>query len=202
MLKLTNNDKEYIENSYKSFLSNLKCLFEKNNINSAIDCYKILSNMLRQGLFSNEGTINFDTNFNYLSLPNMDYIGIQVIDGVCCFRHVSEFLNDIMSLLGFSTSLYYIYIDNKDCFHPCAPIDANHVAILLTENLEEYILDPMNNFLLKKETDNSLTSLALDICSLDMKEFLHFSDDNIQSISKVLKKYYHLHNIGIKHIYD
>ena len=79
MLMLTNNDKEYIENLYKTFLSNLKCLFENNNVKSAIDCYKILSNMLRKGLFSNEGVINFDTNFNYLSLPNMEYIGIQVM---------------------------------------------------------------------------------------------------------------------------
>lgn len=202
MLMLTNNDKEYIENLYKTFLSNLKCLFENNNVKSAIDCYKILSNMLRKGLFSNEGVIIFDTNFNYLSLANIDHPGMQVMYGVCCCRHVTEFSNDIMSLLGFNTSLYYIYIDNNDIFHHCDSIDANHVAILLTENLEEYILDPMNNFLLKKETDNSLTPLNLDVSHLDMKRFLHFSDNNIQSISKVLKKYYHLQSIGINHIYD
>lgn len=202
MLKLTNNDKEYIENLYKTFLSNLKYLFEKNNIKSAIDCYRILSSMLRQGLFSSEGTISFDTDFNYLSLPNIDYIGIQVMYGVCCCRHVNSFINDIMSLLGFNASLYYIYIDNDGNYHPCTPINANHVAILLTENSSEYILDPMNNFLLIKEADNSLTSLDLNTFSLDIKEFLLFSDDNVQCISKVLKKYYHLHSIGINHVYD
>lgn len=76
----------------------------------------------------------------------------------------------------------------------------NHVTVLLIEDNEEYILDSMNNFLLKKEKDNNLTSLDLNTTSADMKYFLKFKDNNIQSISWLLKKYYHLQSIRIKHI--
>lgn len=202
MLNLTSNDKELIENSYKSFLSNLKDLFENNQIKSAVDCYRILSNMLRNGQFCIDGTISFDTTFNYLDLPNMGCIGAQVMYGICCCRHVTAFINDILALIGFNASLYYIYIDDNENWHSCDPINANHTTILLIDNAEEYILDPMNNFLLKKETDNSLTSLNLDISSLDMQQFFNFSDNNVQGISKILKKYYHLQSVGINHIYD
>ena len=202
MLNLTNNDKELIENLYKSFLSNLKCLFTTNQIKNALDCYKILSIMLRNGQFCVDETIDFNTKFKYLSLPNMDCRGAQVMYGVCCCRHVSVFINDILSLLGFNTSLYYIYIDDNEHWHSCSLINANHVTVLLIENNEEYILDPINNFILKKENDQSLKTINSDILSLDIQQFVSFSDDHVQSIGRVLKKYYHIQSVGVNHIYD
>lgn len=202
MLKLTSDDKTFIENSYKSFLYNLIYLFKNSEINNALDCYKILCNMLRNGQFCIEGTISFNDSFEYLPLADMDYSGVQVMYGVCCCRHASEFIYDILALLGFNASIYYVHVDENKSWHPCPPVSANHVAILLIENTDEYILDPMNNFILRKGVDQSLIPLNSDISTLDMQKFVSFSDDRVQIIGRVLKKYYQLQSLGINHIYD
>lgn len=201
-VNLTSNDKEFIENLYKSFLINLKYLFKNKQIKNALDCYKILTMMLRNGQFSIEKRIDFNDNFKYLPLSNTNYSGIQVMYGICCCRHVSAFINDILTLLGFNTSLYYVQIDENNNWHPCSIIDANHVTILLKDNNKEYILDPTNNFILKKESDQSLTLLNFDLSPLKIQQFMNFEDENVKDIGKVLKKYYHLQKIGIKNIYD
>lgn len=184
----------------ESFLLHLKYIFVNNQITSAVDCYRILSNMLKNGCFSMVGKIYFDDNFNYLHFSNMECAGIQVMHGTCCCRHVCAFINDMMLMLGFDVSLYYVHIDNSEIWTSCEPIGANHVTILLKENNEEYILDPMNKFLLKRNIDNSLMMLDLGITSLDLEQFLDFSDDHVKGIGKVLKKYYCLRSLGINHI--
>ena len=158
--------------------------------------------MLRNGQFSKDGIIDFDDNFNYLNLPNLDFIGTQVMYGKCCCRHISSFINDIMLLLGFNTSLCYVHTNKDGNWRLCTPLTANHVVILLIENNEEYILDPMNNLLLKKNVDNSFISQNFDISYIDIKLFLEFSDNNVQNISRVLKKYYHFRSMGINNVYD
>lgn len=202
MLKLTDDDKVVIDNGYKNFLYNLKFIFKNSEIKSALVCYKILTAMLRNGQFSIEKNIIFDDEFKYLSLSNMNNIGTQVMYGVCCCRHANILINDILQVLGFDTSLLYIFIDENAIWHQCHPKNANHVTILLNDNSCEYILDPVNNFLLKKEEEQRLTLLDSDISNKILQQFTDYSDVNIQNIGKVLKKYYNYQKLEINHTYD
>lgn len=199
MLKLTNKDKETIENSYKTFLMNIKNFLEINCLTNAIECYKVLYGMLISGQFSIDRTMCFDTDFSYLNLPNIYSDGAQVMHGVCCCRHVSTLFNDILLLIGYNVALCYIYVDDNETWHITTADNSNHVVVLLRENNVEYILDPMNNLVLKKEHDNQLTLVDTNVVQNSCPVFL---DDIVENIGKVLKKYYHFKSLGIDNIYD
>lgn len=199
MLKLTNKDKETIEISYKTFLINIKNFIEMSCLTNGIECYKVLYKMLINGQFSIDRTMCFDTDFNYLNLPNIYSDGAQVMQGVCCCRYVSTLFNDILLLIGYNAALCYIYVDDNETWHITTAANSNHVVVLLKENNDEYILDPMNNLVLKKEYDNQLT--LVDTNTVQNNYFI-FSDNNVENIGKVLKKYYHLKSLGIDNIYD
>lgn len=202
MLRLTNDDKKVIDNGYKQFLCNLKLHFENNEIKNALDCCMILIHMLRSGQFSIEKAIRFDDKFEYLALPNLDNIATQIMYGVCCCRHASSFVNDVLQLLGFNTSLVYIFIDENGDWHRCAPFGASHVAIQLNENGCQYIVDPANNFILKEEGNQSLTQLNSTVPNMVLQQFSNYSDENVEHIGGVFKKYYNVQKLGIDYVYD
>lgn len=202
MLELTKEDRNIINSSYKAFLYNLKYILKNNDIKSGIDYFGVLNNMFRTGKFCINEKITIDDKFNYFNASNIDYMAVQVMYGVCCCRHASSLFNDILQLLGFTTSLIYIYVDENNIWHHSSLLGANHIAVLLNENNCEYILDPANNFVLKKETDGSLISITLDISNQILRQFENYYDPNIQNIGKTLKKYYNLQKLGIKYVYD
>lgn len=198
MLYLTNKDKKVINSSYKSFLTNFKQIIKSKSIHNGLDCSKLIIDMLQSGQFSMEQSIRFDNQFRYLDFPNISSDGIYVMYGVCCCRHASMLVYDILQTLGFSSSLLYIFIDESNNWHISKPLGANHLTVLLKDHDCEYILDPVNYYILKKEKNNTLTSLNLDI----LDPFTSYEDSNIQKIGKVLKKYYQLQKLGIDYVYD
>lgn len=202
MLKLTSVDEALIDDSYNAFLSNIKQFFENNEIKNALHCYLILKEMLRTGLLSVENNIAFDDEYNYLKISNMNNIGVQVMYGVCCCRHVSALIKDILNVLNFNASLYYIFIDEKGIWHCSTPLEANHVSVLIKDEDGEYILDPISDTTLKKDLAENFNAVDINVTDIDERYYKNYSDPNIQNIGRVLKKYYNIQEVGIKQIYD
>ena len=201
MLKFTNADEALIDNSYNAFLSSIKQFLENNEIKTALHCYMVLKEMLRTGVLSIDNNIVFDDEYKYLKIP-MNNLGIQVMYGVCCCRHVSTLIKDVLNVLNFNASLYYIFIDEKGIWHSSTPLDANHVSVLIKDEDVEYILEPISNVILKKATDGSFLAIDLDNSILDAKQFNGYSDCNIENIGRVLKKYYNIQASGITQVYE
>jgi hypothetical protein len=203
MLELTNKDKTIVDNAYIDLLKNLKDIMINNNKITPLECYYIIVNMLRNGNFSKDRKINFDTNYDYLHLTNIINDGIYVTYGICCCRHCSGLVNDILQTLGFDSSLLYIFIDENGLWHKLSkPSNANHIVVLLKNNKQQYLLDPMNNFTLEIKKNGNLTPIDLNIHNYDKQLFLNYYDENINKMGKILNKYYNLKNLGINHIYN
>lgn len=199
MFDLTISDKKIIDNSYKSFLLNLKSFLECGKDRSALDYSKTVMDMLHKGQFSMDRTIFFRNDYNYLSLPSIISNGVYVTYGICCCRHATFLLNDILCSLGFDISIMYIFIDKDGNWHKIDPrVDrCNHVVIVLTNNDHKYYIDAANKFLLEQVGDSVL---SLDVEPLDNS--LDYQDANIIEIGKVLKKYYMYKELGIDHVYE
>lgn len=198
MLHFTEYDEKEIRNAYHNFLINLKKMIKEKDFESNLECAVEIMKMINSGYFSMNKTINFDSTFNYLPFSSNISEGIEVMYGIACCRHASALLNDILEMLGFSSSLLYILIDKDDNWHVSEAIKANHVTVLLKEIPFEYILDPRNKFVCKIENDKSLTQVNLNNDIV----FPNYQDSLIQSIGKTLKKYYQLQDLGINHNYD
>lgn len=199
MFDLTIDDKEFIDNSYKSFLLNLKFFLECGKDRDALEYSKIVIDMLHKGQFSMNRKIVFCNDHNYLSLPSIISNGVYVTYGICCCRHATFLLNDILCSLGFDFSLMYIFVDKDGNWHKINPtVDkCNHVVIVLTNKDHKYYIDAANKFLLE-QIDNHV--LSLDVNPLDNS--LDYQDTNIIEIGKVLKKYYMYRELGIDHVYE
>lgn len=198
MLDLTANDKVLMNDLYKDFLHNLKLFLKQNKEENILHYIKIILNMLHNGKFSQNGIIYFSNDYDYLYLPSIISSGTQVMCGVCCCRHATSLLNDLLSLLGFELSLSYIFIDKKNNWHKVTPEKSNHIVISIIYEENEYIVDAANNFLLKLEKNGTLTSLDIGFSQLGNS----FQDSNINEIAKTLKKYYFYRELGIEHVYD
>ena len=201
MLKFNSADEALIDYSYKAFLRNIKQFFENNEINTALHCYIVLKEMLRTGVLSIDTNIVFDDEYRYLKIP-MNNLGIHVMYGVCCCRHVSALIKDVLNVLNFNASLYYIFIDANGLWHSSTPLKANHVSVLVKDGDNEFILEPISNVILKKATDGSFLAIDLDNSILDAKQFNDYSDCNIENIGRVLRKYYNIQASGITQVYE
>lgn len=113
MLNFMDEDKETVKNAYKMILLNLKDYLKNYDIKDEISYSKIIFNMLHNGFFSMNRTINFDNNYDYLELPSEISQGVQVMYGICCCRHATEFLYNLLCILNYNPSLIYIYVDNN-----------------------------------------------------------------------------------------
>ena len=200
MLTLTEQDKTIIETSYIKFLNNLKNKFAEMNVTNVLEIYKTILYLIQNGNFCYQRKIAFDENFDYLFLSNMDRESIHVMYGVGVCRHLSELVCDILNTLSFPSSLLYIYIDDKNNWHKLKKAHgANHVVVFLKDY--NYLLDPLNHYAFKIEDDLSLTHIIQDDNEIK-KKFIHYYDDNITSIGKVLQKYYNLKKLGVKYTYE
>lgn len=199
MLDFTNNDLNEIKNAYKIILLNLKSYLQQYDLKCELECSKIFLNMLHNGFFCMNKAINFDNNFNYLELPSEISQGVQVMYGICCCRHSTEFLYDLLCILNFNPSLIYIWIDNDGIWHKVNPAiqKANHQAILLN-NKYDYIVDPANKFILQIKKNGELKSLDL-VCFDNLKDY---QEENIDIVGKILKKYYTYRELGVKRVYN
>ncbi|MCI8460270.1 MAG: hypothetical protein HFE81_02625 [Bacilli bacterium] len=197
MLSLTSNDKVTIDKNYESFLKNLYIFLSNCSLRSGIEYSKIIIDLLHSGKFGMNGEITCTNDYDFLYLPNLESDGMLVMYGVCCCRHATRLLNDILRELNFETTLNYFNTNDGDSWKKVSPCEANHIVVNLKENGNEYLIDPVNSFILK--IDNS------DISLVDVDNFIDlesYSDSNILEIGKVLTKYYNLKRLGINHIYE
>lgn len=98
MLNFTDDDKKVVKDAYKTILLNLKNYLKQYDAKDELEYSKIVFSMLHSGLFSISGTINFDNNYDYLGLPVEISQGVQVMYGICCCRHVTEFLYNLLCI--------------------------------------------------------------------------------------------------------
>lgn len=199
MLCFNEKDKLEIINAYRAILFNLKCYLQQYNDGSKLEYAKMAIRMIHSGAISVNRTIRFDDTFNYFGLPVEVSQGVQVMYGVCCCRHVTEFLYDLLCLFNYDISLMYLWVDNTmGTWRVVKPQveKANHIAILY-KNDGEYILDAANKFILQKYEGGKLESI--DVERFDNLGAYH--DDNIQVVGKILKKYYTCRDLGVQTIY-
>lgn len=199
MLYLTTSDKSLLEKDYRTFLLSLKTNLSNSNIQNVLELYALINYLLRTGKFSWQETISYQSNFNYLALPNMPE-QLQVMYGIGCCRHINQLINDILLTLGFNSVIQYIRVDNTDTWHRATPKDANHLVVILKDNNKEYLLDAYNNFAFQIiGTDLIPLNLPTPKC---LAIATKYPDDNIKEIGQVLKKYYNLQEYGIDYVYD
>ncbi len=199
MLCFNNKDKLEIMDAYRAVLCNLKKFLQQCSAEDKLEYAKIAINMIHSGALSVNRTIRFDDTFNYFGLPVEVSQGVQVMYGVCCCRHATEFLYELLRLFSYDMSLMYLWVDNiAGTWKVVKPQmeKVNHMAILY-KNDGEYILDPANKFILQKHDGGKLESL--DIGSFD--DLGDFHDDNIEIVGKILKKYYTCRDLGVQTIY-
>lgn len=196
MMSFIDSDKEIVKDAYKTILLNLKDYLQIYDIKDELDNLKIIFSMFHNGFFSMNKIINFDDNYEYLRLPLEISQGIQVMYGIYCCRHATEFLYDLLCILNFNPSLMYIWVDNDTgIWRKVNPAieKANHQVILLN-NEEKYIIDIANKLILQIQKNGELRSLNSEY--FDNIKF--YKEDNITIVAKVLKKYYTYKELGIK----
>lgn len=195
MINFTENDKEKIKNAYKTVLLNLKDYLQQHDVKCELEYSKVVFSMLHSGCFSMDGTIHIDNDFNYLGLSSDISEGIQVMHGICCCRHATEFLYNLLNILNLNPSLMYIQTNNRTGeWHKTTPTKANHLTILLNN---QYIIDPINKFILEIQKGGELKLLDSDYLNV----LKPYQEDNIIVIGKTLKKYYALRELDIKNVY-
>lgn len=195
---MTEKDGKLINEKYNSLLFNIKECIKNKEMYEPLEIYKLICNMFRSGKFSIDGTIEFSNDFDYITFYNIKNIGAQVMQGICCCRHASSFVFDILKSLDFDVSLYYISIEDNN-WRVTNPNQANHMTVLLKDKEFEYILDPINDFILKIEEDNRLSSIDIKSNSNINNDILY---DDINEIGSTLKKYYCYKKLGINNVYD
>lgn len=198
MLNFIDSDKKKIQDAYKMILLNLKDYLQQYDVKDGISYSKIFFYMLHNGFFSINRKINFDNNYDYLGLSSDISQGVQVMYGICCCRHASEFLYDLLCVLNFNPSLIYIWVDNNTGFwrkvNPAIE-KANHQAVLFNN---KYIIDPANKFILQIQNNGELNLIDSEYLS----HLETYKENNIAVIGKVLKKYYTYKELGIKSVYS
>ncbi len=198
MANFIENDKEKINCAYKTILLNLKDYLRYYDIKDAITCSKIIFNMLHGGSFSRYGTICFDNNYDYLGLPLDVSQGVQVMYGVCCCRHATEFLYNLLCTLNFNPTLIFIFVDNSTgIWRKVNPAieRANHQAILLEG---KYIIDPANKFILQMQENGDLYLIDSEY----LGNLKSYQESNIAVVGNILEKYYMYKKLGIKSVYS
>ena len=198
MLNFIDEDKERIKNAYKIILLNLKNYLQQYDAKDEISYSKIVFKMLHNGLFSMNRTINFDNNYDYLGLPLEISQGVQVMYGICCCRHATEFFYNLLCMFNYIPSLLYIYVDNNTgVWRKVNPtIDkANHLVILLNDR---YIIDPANKFILQIQKNGKLK-----LMNSEYPDCLEtYQETNIAVVGNVLEKYYTYKRLGIRNVYS
>lgn len=199
MLNFSESDTIEINEAYKMILINLKAYLQHYNVKDELEYLKIICKMLHSGFFSMNGTIQFNNNYNYFGLPIEISQGVQVMHGICCCRHATEFFYDLLCVLNIDSSLIHFIVDEPTgIWHIVNPAyeKANHQAILFN-NEDKYIIDPANKFILQIQNNEQLTPLDTEY----LGHLNFYQDDNIDLVAKVLKKYYKYRELGIKSVY-
>lgn len=197
MINFSFNDREKLNSYYKEFLMNLREYLRRYDVSDVLEYSKVVLDMLHSGLLSVDGIITLDDRFDYIGIPSNVSSGVHITTGICCCRHTTGFLYDLLNVLGFQSSLKYFFVDNESgVWHRAdqAKEKANHVAL----SVDDIVIDSANKFIIKVLDDGSIREIDLG----EHHEFKDYQDENIARIDSVLKKYYTYRSLGIKRVYD
>lgn len=148
--EIENNKIIYNENIeyYNSFIKLVSKLIINIGIkDNSISYSRIFTNLLYDGYLSKKATFIPTTESKYF-FDIKGYLGIDIINGIGCCRHIASFYQDVFknldingkALCCFNTST----IKNKCKYQPFIS-RANHVVNLLEYNGLYYIYDSINN---------------------------------------------------------
>lgn len=198
MLNFLDSDIKIINDNYRAMLLNLKDYLQHYNVRDVITYSEIVINMLHDGLFSMQRIIEFNNDYDYLNLPFQVSQGVQVTYGVCCCRHATEFMYNLLCILNFNPSLLYVYIDDKSgCWHRVNPQEenANHQVILIDN---QYIIDAVNRLILEINGNGELHPI-----NFNYDDYVdNYHEDKIEVIGNVLEKYYTYKRLGVNSVYS
>lgn len=204
-MQFTTKDINLLKSSYFNFLNYLRnYLLTNTNNDDVLEQFNMLSFLYKNNYFNDNQPFHFDKNeINYLSSPIELSEGIHVMTGFCCCRHVNELLNDILILLNYNPKLIYVYIDaNNDWHIKQNACHSNHVIVTVITDQRNLFLDLYNNYIFTTDELGKVIMLNNSLKNEFLFSKTHFQDDNIKTISKILKKYYELRKNGITNLYD
>ncbi len=194
------NERDILEinTSYRMLLSNLSAYLKQYKASSEVEYSKIIFNMLHNGLFSMNGKVQFDNYYKFIDLPSQVSQGVHVTYGLLCCRHATDFLYDLLCVLNFHPALEFYFVDEKSSIwrkvNPAVE-QVNHETILSSDG--KYIIDPANKFILETDDNGKVKELDTSI----EKDVDKYQDSNIETIGKILKKYYMYRELGIENVY-
>lgn len=198
-MKFSKKDKLQIYELYNNFLKNLVDYTRENHQYSILNAFCLFQELIEKGKFSGTNQFISDMYYTYLHIDDMK-VGMQVMNGVCCCRHVNELLNDFLRTLGYDTDSISIYLDEDVLDFEAEK--KNHVAVWFQDNTGNYLLDAYNGFALKFTDNQTMESIDLPI-NENNQAITDYNNQNIpRAINKILTKYYHLRELGITRIND
>lgn len=203
-MNFTTKDTKEIKIAYQDFLKNLKTFIIRSHIYDIKKQFALIRYLLENAYFTSELEMILDDKYNYLSLPNELEDGIQIMYGICCCRHANVLLNNILQLLEYNSALLFIFIDKDNIWHRKKNgCEANHIVTTIQQQKKELILDLANNYIFEVDTLGNIILLNEELTRKEKEICQQYTDETyIKKISKILKKYYSLKNLGVKNIYD
>lgn len=202
-MNFTTKDIKETKAYYLKFLEQIKLFLLTNNIKDIETQFSVIYYLLKNAYLTDDYQMLFYDKYKFLSLPSDLSDGIQITMGICCCRHATEFLYDLLYLLDYKPKLLFIKIEANGDWLISNTHNANHVVVSIICDNKEIILDLLNDLIFTRTQDGNIKSLKIKLdCSLIATCNKYNDEANIKSISKTLKKYYNLRNLGVKYVFD
>ena len=134
--------------NYHVILNKVKTLFSELSIDCSLDLCVFYTIMLQKGYFS----INKSNIYEGKNIMNIDnYFAFDVFNGQGCCLNYSDFLVDILSCCGYSSTIAVNFLSSNPLNNIKYLVlknfpfkSANHASALILDNNMPYIFDPTN----------------------------------------------------------
>lgn len=141
---------------YMEYIANL--IRELSIKDNTISASLILDILIKRGIFSNDLEFKFDSKVDNVLVS---YLGINVIKGFGCCRHIATFNSDIINKLGLMSDPLYCYITDRNICN-AHNMKGNHVINLIEYNATLYGYDTVFSTLFRFVDSLKLESIYND----------------------------------------
>lgn len=152
-------EKKYSESisEYDRYITLIAYLIKVLSIpNNSISASIILKILTDNGLFSDDGVFKCNTTNNS---DLAGHLGMGVINGNGCCRHISKFQHDVLSKMNLMSDQFYCYLWHDNDSNDKSNEEANHAINLIEYNCALYGYDALNGLLFKFISDRELITL-------------------------------------------
>lgn len=152
---------------------------------NVISVLVVLKLLIERGLFSSNNTFKYKSN---ISGDISSCLGMNVIKGEACCRHIANFQHDILTKLGYTNYIFYCYFTDKNMENACNHV-ANHVINMIGYNGNIYAFDTCSMVLFKFVSAIKMKNIYSDRdCYLYYKPYIDmiFKGLDINSVKSVL----------------